>query len=140
MLSASLEPATEEAKEQRSGCRFPIRAGLRYQVFKDGSVIKSGIGQSINLSSTGILFDSLDELAAGWHVQLTIDWPARIDNRIALTFHVLGQIVRVSGRLTAATIVKHEFRICPANSRAAAAPETRKRSGPLPVRTVSAAD
>jgi hypothetical protein len=102
-----------QVQEQRLSRRYPIRLALRYQLISGDDVVQPGVGHSINMSSTGILIEVADRVPPGIEIKLIIEWPARIDNKVWLTFQAQGRIVRVSGGHAAVAILKHEFRTRP---------------------------
>jgi hypothetical protein len=51
-----------------------------------------------------------EKFEAGQLVQVSLDWPARLENQIALKLVAEGRIVRNAGGQTAITIEKYEFR------------------------------
>src|SRR5690242_16887111 len=102
--------------DARSSRRFPITMSLRYRAPRGNGASNEGCGKTVNLSSTGVLFESQDTLRVGQSLDLLIDWPARIDDRVALVLFIVGRIVRISGTSIAAEIVMHEFRIRPTSN------------------------
>jgi len=99
------------ARERRIACRYPIRTGLDYRVMAGGEVVGTGWGLTINMSSTGILFESERALPAQRLVQLSLDWPGRPSRAVTVRLHVAGRTVRCQGDCTAVAIQRHEFRI-----------------------------
>lgn len=68
-------------------------------------------GESLNFSSAGLLFTSASTLSAGQEIEVLIDWPARLENRIALRLAVRGVIVRSTGSHAAMRFEHYEFRL-----------------------------
>jgi hypothetical protein len=97
------------AGDRRSDRRYDIVRDLRWKVVRHG-VTHTGTGSTLNLSSGGILFETDRQLPTRRNVELSISWPALLDNVAPLQLVVQGQIVRTSGRRTAIRIVQHEFR------------------------------
>ncbi len=83
---------------------------LEYKLLDGKKVLKTGVGRTLNLSSSGILFESQEALPTGTSIRLAIEWPARLDNRVGLTLCVMGRTVRSAGTCTAVEILSHEFR------------------------------
>jgi len=97
--------------DRRSGRRFAIAADLEYRIVQDQQVVQSGTGRTLNLSNTGILFESGEALPVGAEVELLVAWPARLDNEVALNFCVSGHVSRSAGQRYAIRIMEHEFRL-----------------------------
>jgi hypothetical protein len=62
------------------------------------------------MSSSGLSFTADRPLSIGQKLDLSIDWPARIDGDVQLQLVVSGVVVRSSAALTALRIERHEFR------------------------------
>ena len=90
--------------------RFPIDVELEYKLISRGHVVETGQGRTVNISSGGILFESRCALPPGMFIELSIAWPARLRNTVALKLHATGLTVRGHGKFTAVTIRRHMFR------------------------------
>jgi CheY-like chemotaxis protein len=57
------------------------------------------------------------EIGSGKLVELSITWPARLDNGCPLKLVIVGRVLRSAGSGSAAKTIQHEFRVCgPAES------------------------
>jgi hypothetical protein len=67
------------------------------------------------MSAGGVLFESTRALAIGTRVELSIAWPARLDDRVRLRFCFTGCTVRSDGNSTVVQIQRYVFRTagCP---------------------------
>lgn len=95
----------------RRGCeRMSIEREVLYRVLgrKDGEL--AGAGKTVNMSSSGAAFTTVHTLLPGRRVELSIDWPAQLDNRCALKLIARGRVVRFEGDRAAIEILQHEFR------------------------------
>jgi len=101
---------TESAMDRRAKTRYPIECDLEYRVIR-GRRVSMGTGQSINISSEGLLFYTREALTKGSGIELTLNWPVTLDDRIPLTLRLKGNIVRSEGDRAAAQINSHEFRL-----------------------------
>ena len=97
------------AGDRRSERRYAIAANLEYRVICDCQVIQTGIGRTVNLSKSGILFESEQTLPAGTEMEVSVAWPVRLRDTVALNFCVSGRISWSRGKLHALTILRHEF-------------------------------
>ena len=96
--------------ERRSDRRYPIRAELEYRITRGRKLIASGRGQTIDISSAGVRFESSFALARGMKIDLCIDWPALASSRKRLELHAEGHTVRAERNYTAVQIRKYSFR------------------------------
>ena len=96
-------------RDRRHAIRFPIRCEVQYRVLgsKAGQV---GTGQTINLSSAGVLFTAAHVLPVKSRVQLSIEWPVRLDHECPLKMVVLGKVVRSEEGCAAVDIKHYELR------------------------------
>jgi len=95
--------------ERRSGNRFPIETALEYKVILGENGAEFGSGQTINLSSGGILFRSDRTLPQGVMIELKIDWPASLSGTAGLILRVVGRTLRSEATNSAVRILRHEF-------------------------------
>ncbi len=120
MKHASSEAEKKAAAERRVNARFPIPLAVSYQTLEHPILSGQGISETLNISSKGLLFTSNEQFQAGQLVQVSLDWPARLENSIPLKLVAEGRIVRNANGQTAMTIDKYEFR----TRRVAKAPTT----------------
>ncbi|HEV3199775.1 MAG TPA: hypothetical protein VGZ73_17850 [Bryobacteraceae bacterium] len=90
--------------------RYPIDAELEYKLIYERNVFETGQGKTINVSSSGILFESERALPPGMEIELSIAWPARLGDAVRLKLCVSGRTVRAQGKCTAVLIQRHIFR------------------------------
>jgi hypothetical protein len=100
----------QHLNDQRSNHRYPVEVALEYRVVLPNDKVVAGVGGTINLSSCGVLFQSERSLPAGVTIELTIAWPARMNNIAGLNLHAFGKTVRTQGNRTAVAVHGHEFR------------------------------
>ncbi len=101
-------PETESA-DRRAAVRFPIEQEVRYKVF-NRNTIEVGSGRTINLSSNGVLFTTERTLNPGERLEVSVNWPAQLDNRCALKLVTTGRVVRSETDRAAIAIERYEFR------------------------------
>jgi hypothetical protein len=100
--------ALHSDRDRRRGARYPLRLTLKFSAVTPP--ICSGDGETLNISSKGLLFTTKESLAIGQRLQVSLDWPASLDN-IPLRLVVSGEILRSGDGQSAMTIEKYEFRI-----------------------------
>ena len=96
-------------RERRRFRRFSLALPLQFRL---GSGI-TGIGESINMSSGGLLFRSAATLPAGELIELELYWPVMLDEQRPLRLRLSGMILRGNPDGTAMAISKYEFQTAP---------------------------
>lgn len=96
--------------DRRSSDRFPIERDLRYRVLSKRSSESAGTGRTINMSSSGLLFTTDQLLLPGRRLEVSVSWPAQLDNRCALKLVARGRVVRCEPGMAALEIHQYEFR------------------------------
>ena len=110
MKHAETEADRRAAEERRNNARFPCRLAISYQTLERPLLTGQGTSETLNISSKGLLFRSDAAFEAGQLVQVSLEWPARLENQIPLKLVAEGRIVRSAQGQTAMTIEKYEFR------------------------------
>ena len=95
--------------DRRSDRRYPISADLQYRITNRRKVIESGSGRTIDISSTGILFESRLPLPRGLKIELKILWPVLTAGSPRMELHAEGRTVRAQQNCTAVQIQKYAF-------------------------------
>ena len=106
--AASL-PARERVKERRATRRYPMTSALKYKALLNKREV-TGLGLTVNISSGGLLVHIPASLPDGIPIELSIAWPARLNDNVALALHVVGRTVRTQGDYAGIVIRQHEFR------------------------------
>lgn len=99
-----------DANDRRTADRFPIEREVRYKVLSKRSNEEAGLGKTINMSSSGVLFTSEHFLLPGKRVEVAISWPAQLNNKTALKLVARGRVVRCDNGKAALEIQQYEFR------------------------------
>jgi hypothetical protein len=101
----------DDPNERRSCDRFPIERDVRYKILgTHQKVIQVGLGKSLNMSSSGVLFTTESILPAGQRVELAVSWPVLLNNALPLKLIASGRLVRSQGTQAAMAIDKYEFK------------------------------
>jgi hypothetical protein len=103
-------PVMGGPSERRGNDRFPIMRELRYKLLSSKGKVELGVGKTLDISSTGVLFDAQAPLAPGKRVEVSISWPAQLDGKCALKLVARGRVTRCRGTQVALEIDKYEFR------------------------------
>ncbi len=96
--------------ERRAADRFPIEREVRYKVISKKNGDESGVGSTINISSNGVLFTTEKLLIPGRRLEVSINWPAQLNNKCALKLVARGRVVRFEQGKAAMEIQQYEFR------------------------------
>jgi hypothetical protein len=97
--------STFDGPERRRRIRFPIALFARYV---HGRQEIEGAGQTVNISSHGVLMTSPHELSPGTSIRVVIEWP--ILNARSLALHIGGTVIRSDSGLVAVRFSTHELR------------------------------
>lgn len=100
----------KDANDRRGSDRFPIEREVRYKVLSERSADEAGSGKTVNMSSSGVLFTSEHFLLPGKRVEVSISWPAQLNNTRNLKLVARGRVVRCENGKAALEIQQYEFR------------------------------
>lgn len=100
----------ELATDRRKKRRFAINRELRYKLLEDQAIVESGMGSTVNLGSGGVAFRTEQPLPPGSFIELSISWPALLENTCPMRLIIFGRVLRSSTNLSACTLDKYEFR------------------------------
>jgi len=96
--------------DRRAANRFPIERQIHYKTLGKRKIGEDGLGQTINISSTGVLFTTDHRLSPGRRLEVSISWPAQLDSKISLKLVARGRVVRSEEGRAAIEIHQYEFR------------------------------
>jgi hypothetical protein len=104
------EPVPADPADRRNNARFPCRLAVSYRALEHPFFTGEAVSETLNISSKGLLFSTTEPLKAGQLLQVSVDWPARLENQVPLKLVAEGRIIRNSDGLAAMSIDKYEFR------------------------------
>jgi PilZ domain len=110
MANIFSDQSTTARPERRRSNRFPLERTLKYRVVSRRAEITAEDGETLNISSTGVLFSTKHDLEPGKRVELSISWPAQLNDHCALKLVAKGRVVRSEPGQAALEIQKYEFR------------------------------
>lgn len=90
--------------------RFPIECEVRYRLMDSRKHLPQQIGKTIDMSSKGVFFDAGCSLPVGKRIEMSISWPALLNEKCRLKFVAIGRVVRAEDGKAAALVQTHEFR------------------------------
>jgi hypothetical protein len=85
-----------------------LDASLEYRILTPGQECWVRIGHTLNMSRSGLLFETEEFLESGSPVELWIDWPAR-PRDLERWLRVWGWVVRQRDRSVAVAIRQYSF-------------------------------
>ena len=109
-LGRRLDSADIAATERRRSSRFPIEREVRYKTLNQRAEILAGNGKTLNISSCGVLFTSDHDLPVGTRLEVSISWPAQLNEKCLLNLVARGRVTRHTKGQLALQIQQYEFR------------------------------
>jgi hypothetical protein len=117
-MSPTLAPVSrassfETDDDRRSHRRYPIVLEVECKVLNKHQVVELGSGVTLNISSTGVLFELNDTLRSTGAIELTLHWPFLLDGVRPLRLVIKGRVIRNhgDGKRIAVSIKHYEFYI-----------------------------
>jgi hypothetical protein len=109
-MSGNRRDQDTPSTERRISNRFPIERELRYKTLSQRSETINGSGKTLNISSSGVLFTASHDLAVGTRLEVSISWPAQLNDRCLLNLVARGRVARKEEGQLALQIQQYEFR------------------------------
>jgi hypothetical protein len=92
---------------------------VEYKLLKRGRVVQFGSGKTLNVSSSGVLFEVNDALPSSGPIELMLNWPFLLDGVFPLKLLIQGHVIRNDGNRIAVSIEHHEFHTAGTRSQSA---------------------
>ena len=108
-------PIENALPERRRRWRFGIKRELRYKLVVGRTVVATGAGHTIDMGSGGVAFSTPADLRPGTLVELSISWPAMLNQTCPMRFVVFGRVLRCTGHKAVCSLDKYEFRTASAS-------------------------
>jgi hypothetical protein len=108
--------------ERRQKYRYPLTLELTWKL--PGNTALGGLGQTVNISSSGLLFHNrgiLYEKHLGRRIELRLTWPFLLNGSTPLQLVAWGKISRLDEKYCAVRLEHTEFRTVNPNARRATA-------------------
>jgi hypothetical protein len=96
--------------DARAHRRYLMRLDVEYRVLIKGRAARVGSGKTLNVSSGGVCFETMDILPVKGSVELVMKWPCLLAGVCPLTLVMRGRVVRTDGPRIAVQVKRHEFR------------------------------
>ena len=100
----------DQENDRRTKHRFAIARELRFKVLDGERPATTGVGNTVDISSGGVAFETVTKLVPGSLMEISISWPVLLDDTCLMRLVVLGRVVRTRRQIVACTVDKYEFR------------------------------
>jgi hypothetical protein len=115
--------------DRRVKSRYPLRLNVRYQTLGTASRM-ADVGETVNLSSSGVLIASSGVVSEGERVRAVFEWPTLLNGTIPLQLVTIGIVVRRQGSRLAIAFEGYQFRTAGRRANVATMPEPRPAPSP----------
>ena len=95
--------------ERRSKARYPVKLTVRYRTIGRSNTV-NGVGQTLNMSSGGLLVSAEHEMPAGLRLEVNVEWPLLLDGTVPLQLVAHGKVVRGGESEFAIAFAQYQFR------------------------------
>ena len=97
-------------RERRMKRRFTIEQEVRYKMLYGQRIAETGVGKTMNISSSGVWFSTENMLTSGMPVELSMTWPVLLNDSCPMKLMIYGCVVRSNEKGAAVAIERYEFR------------------------------
>ena len=97
-------------RERRTKRRFEIEQDVRYKMLYGQRIAETGVGKTMNISSSGVWFATENMLTSGMPVELSMNWPVLLNDSCPMKLMIYGCVVRSNEKSAAVAIERYEFR------------------------------
>jgi hypothetical protein len=114
--AAEQHQGERELADRRNRLRFSLRLAVKCRRTGLRFVLdKTSVGESLNISSKGLLFTTSETFLPGQLVEAVIDWPMRLHGGVQLRLVVEGAVLRTARNYTVMRVEKYQFKTCAAS-------------------------
>jgi hypothetical protein len=96
--------------ERRGKRRFRIEREARYKLLYGQHIAETGVARTLNISSSGVWFTTEGALPMGVPIELSISWPALLNDYCPMKLMIFGCVIRSTDEGAAINIERYEFR------------------------------
>jgi hypothetical protein len=115
-------------KERRAKSRYPLQLNVSYQTMGVADQV-DGVGRTVNVSSGGVLINSICTIGEGARVRVVFEWPSLLNGTIPLQLVTLGTVVRRHYSGLAVAFEGYQFRTTGRRANLTTMPDPRRSSG-----------
>jgi hypothetical protein len=95
--------------ERRVKSRYPVELNVRYQIL-GASGPTAGVGQTVNMSSSGMLLACASDVAEGTRIKVFVEWPSLLNGITPLQLITVGTVVRSTPIGVSVVFESYQFR------------------------------
>src|ERR1700681_2589799 len=95
--------------ERRVKSRYPLELNVRYQTM-GASCPVAGVGQTLNMSSSGMLVTCRSDVPEGTRLKAIVEWPSLLNGTTPLQLITVGTVVRRDGVSLSIAFESYQFR------------------------------
>jgi hypothetical protein len=95
--------------ERRVKSRYPLELNVRYQTMGAAGPV-AGVGQTVNISSSGMFLACASNIPEGARLKLFIEWPSLLNGTTPLQLIMVGTVVRCTEIGISVVFESHQFR------------------------------
>ena len=98
--------------DRRRNRRYDFELALRFYYTDHRGAVRVGSGVTIDLSRTGVRFQTEEPPPTGTRVEARISWPFLLQNTCPLELVMKGSVATIGQRGTVLLVNAYEFRTC----------------------------
>jgi PilZ domain-containing protein len=110
LRTETVRPHSAGFAERRENPRFPLHESVTYRLVEEKMGSIAGAGVTLDIGSGGVLFTTQNRLPLGENVELSMNWPARLDGKCPLKFVATGHVIRSQETWAVVRIERYDFR------------------------------
>ena len=95
--------------ERRVKSRYPLELNVRYQTMGAAGPV-AGVGQTMNMSSSGMFLACASNVPEGARLKLYIEWPSLLNGTTPLQLITVGTVVRANEIGISVVFESYQFR------------------------------
>ena len=95
--------------ERRVKSRYPLELNVRYQTMETAGPV-TGVGQTLNMSSSGMLMACTKSIPEGTRLKIFVEWPSLLNGVTPLQLITVGIVVRCNKRGLSIAFESYQFR------------------------------
>ena len=95
--------------ERRVKSRYPLELNARFQTMGAAGPV-AGVGQTLNMSSSGMLLACANNLPEGTRLKIFVEWPSLLNGTTPLQLITVGTVVRCTQIGVSIVFDSYQFR------------------------------
>ena len=95
--------------ERRSKARYPVQLTVRYRTVGRVQHV-NGVGQTLNMSSGGLLVSAQHDISTGLRLEVNVEWPLLLNGTVPIQLVAHGKVVRSGSSMFAISFAQYQFR------------------------------